>query len=141
MRKIFKVFLILSLSVLLTACTDTQEVDFFDEAELVTLSESLVTEVVAGNVLAVYDRIEATMKKDTDLETLKNHVLLQSIDAGDFESFDETTVEQRKDPLTKQIQAGVIVRTNCENGTLLYSFIYNESIEIIGFAVNFEENK
>jgi len=141
MPKLLKFFLILSLSVLLTACTDTQEVDYFDEAELTTLSESLVTEVVNGNILAVHDRIEATMKKDTLLEDLKYHVLLQSIDAGDFESFDETTVEQRKDPLTKQIQAGVIVRTNCENGTLLYSFIYNESLEIVGFAVNFEARK
>lgn len=112
--------------------------EVFDKAELKTLSESLVQEVLVGNVPAVYDRVIKEYRDLTPLEAFEAHATDQLAKAGAFDSVVATQVDLGEEPLTKAPQAQVVVVTRCANGTLKYNFVFNEALEIRGFLMDFQ---
>lgn len=138
MDKSIKLLFVLLMAFFFTACDANTKPEVFDKAELTELSESLVHEVINGNVSIIYDRVEKEIKKLTRLEDLELHVQARFEQAGAFEEIANTRVTLGKHPLTEAPIAGVVVATRCEKGTLLYNFGYNEALDITGFSMTFQ---
>jgi hypothetical protein len=128
----------LMLLLLSSACSKAEEQHKFDEVKLKSLSEELVSEANKVNSQPIYDLVEESYRKTTTVEAINEFITFQLSKATKFDSIIKTTFSQSLHPLDKYPIATVVVLTRFENGTMTYTFTYNELNEILGFSMAFQ---
>jgi hypothetical protein len=121
-----------------SACSKAEEQHKFDEVKLISLSEELVSEANKVNSQPIYDLVEESYRKTTTVEAINEFITFQLSKATEFDSIIKTTFSQSLHPLDKYPIATVVVLTRFENGTMTYTFNYNELNEILGFSMVFQ---
>lgn len=123
---------------LISACSKTEEQHKFDEEKLINLSLELVDEANKTNSQPIYDLIVESYRKTTTVEAYNEFIAFQLSKATEYDSIIKTTFSQSLHPLDKYPIASVVVLAQFENGTMTYSFNYNELNEILGFSMAFQ---
>ena len=122
---------------LISACSKSEEQHKFDEEMLIDLSLELVVEANTANSQPIYDLFDETYRRLASLEAINDFIAFQLSKATNYDSIIKTTFSQSVHPLDKYPIATVVVLARFENGTMTYTFNYNELNEIIGFSMNF----
>lgn len=124
--------------ILTSACSKAEEQHKFDEEKLINLSLELVSEANKANSQPIYDLVTESYRKTTTVEAVNEFISFQLSKATNYDSIIKTTFSQSVHPLDKYPIASVVVLARFENGTMTYTFNYNELNEIIGFSMNFQ---
>jgi len=135
MKKISLISLLFLLFI--SACSKAEEQHKFDEEKLINLSLDLVDEANKANAQPIYDIFDETYRRLASIEVINEFITFQLSKATDYDSIIKTTFSQSVHPLDKYPIATVAVLARFENGTMTYTFNYNELNEIIGFSMNF----
>lgn len=123
--------------ILTSACSKAEEQHKFDEEKLINLSLELVSEANKANSQPIYDIFDETYRKLASIEVINEFIAFQLSKATNYDSIIKTTFSQSVHPLDKYPIGSVVVLARFENGTMTYTFNYNELNEIIGFSMNF----
>lgn len=122
---------------LTSACSKAEEQHKFDEEMLIDLSLKLVVEANTANSQPIYDLFDETYRRLASLEAINDFIAFQLSKATNYDSIIKTTFSQSVHPLDKYPIATIVILARFENGTMTYTFNYNELNEIIGFSMNF----
>lgn len=124
--------------ILTSACSKAEEQHKFDEEKLINLSLELVSEANKANSQPIYDLVTESYRKTTTVEAVNEFISFQLSKATNYDSIIKTTFSQSVHPLDKYPIGSVVVLARFENGTMTYTFNYNELNEILGFSMNFQ---
>ena len=124
--------------ILISACSKAEEQHKFDEEKLINLSLELVSEANKANSQPIYDLVTESYRKTTTVEEVNEFISFQLSMAINYDSIIKTTFSQSVHPLDKYPIGSVVVLARFENGTMTYTFNYNELNEILGFSMNFQ---
>lgn len=124
--------------ILNSACSKAEEQHKFDEEKLINLSLELVSEANKANSQPIYDLVTESYRKTTTVEEVNEFISFQLSKATNYDSIIKTTFSQSVHPLDKYPIGSVVVLARFENGTMTYTFNYNELNEILGFSMNFQ---
>lgn len=127
-----KAFLSLVVSfIFLTGCTGTGLSDHFDEKKVTEQAQDTITLINDEDSEALLEMSTAEMQGGLTEETL-DQMYATINEAGAFQDFADTSVAGDMDKATEEEYAVVVVETNYENKSFVYTLTFNEEMELAG---------
>ncbi len=126
------IFLILSFSILLTACVSTKLADSYDENAVVERAKEVVEMINAQDFAAVNAQVRDDLQDKLPAENLQNTLGKTVADAGDFLEYSSTAAIGQKSKSTGEDYATVVLVCKYQNATLTYTITMDANLDIVG---------
>ena len=136
MKPLKRLSILMIFFLLMSACAN-KEPSVFNGDELKKQAESLVYQINQLNGAALYDISSSVITDIYTVEGINEYIEYQLRNVGAFDEIITTSFTETKHPLKEYPIAVLETVARFENGTLRYTFSFDEDNQIIGFTLAF----
>lgn len=131
--KLIKIFFILLvLSITLSACTSTKLADSYDENIVTERAKEIVEMINAQNFDQVNAEIRDDLQDQLTAEKLEEAIGAKLVEAGAFLEYQSTATLGQKSKTSGEDYAVVVLVGKYENGNVVYTISMDSNLDIVG---------
>ena len=131
--KLIKIFFILLvLSITLSACTSTKLADSYDEKLVTERAKEIVAMINSQNFDQVNAEIRDDLQDQLTAEKLEEAIGAKLVEAGAFLEYQSTATLGQKSKTSGEDYAVVVLVGKYENGNVVYTISMDSNLDIVG---------
>jgi len=128
-------FIVVTFSVILSACTSPKLADSYDENAVIDRAKDVVKMINSQNFDAVNAELREDLQDQLTSTQLKDAIGQKMIDAGTFVDFQTISTLGQKSKSTGEDYATVVLVAEYESSPIVFTISMDSNLDIVGLYV------
>jgi len=128
-------FIVVTFSVILSACTSPKLADSYDENAVIDRAKDVVKMINSQNFDAVNAELREDLQDQLTSTQLKDAIGQKMIDAGAFVDFQTISTLGQKSKSTGEDYATVVLVADYESSPIVFTISMDSNLDIVGLYV------